>query len=112
MRFFTTAIMACLVIASTNSQFNNGQGSFFTFNQGPSSQSAPAFRPPQQQAAFRPPQQQQPFRPQQQPFRQQAPVAQAAPGGAGGCTPTPNYQSGNRNFWVSWRSKILSDKND
>ena len=25
-------------------------------------------------------------------------------GGGGGCTPTANYQSGGRNFWVSWRT--------
>lgn len=24
--------------------------------------------------------------------------------GGGSCTPTPNYQSGGRNFWVSWRT--------
>jgi hypothetical protein len=27
-----------------------------------------------------------------------------AGGGGGGCTPSPNYQSGGRNYWVSWRS--------
>jgi len=25
-------------------------------------------------------------------------------GGGGGCTPTSNYQSGGRNYWVSWRT--------
>ena len=25
-------------------------------------------------------------------------------GGGGGCTPVANYQSGGRNFWVSWRT--------
>ena len=49
MRSFTTTMMACLVIATTNSQFNDGQGNFFTFNTGPTAQSAPAFRPQQQQ---------------------------------------------------------------
>jgi hypothetical protein len=34
--------------------------------------------------------------PAQQGFRQG--------GGGGGCTPTANYQSGGRNFWVSWRT--------
>jgi hypothetical protein len=28
----------------------------------------------------------------------------AVGGGGSGCTPTPNYQSGGRNFWVSWRT--------
>ncbi len=102
-------MIACLVIATTNSQFNDGQGNFFTFSTGPTAQSAPAFRPQQQQPVFRPPQQQ-PFRPQLQAFRQ--PVAQPAfrSGAAGGCTPTPNYQSGNRNFWVSWRGKLPQTK--
>ena len=40
--------------------------------------------------------------------RRPAAAAPARPfqagGGGGGCTPTANYQSGGRNFWVSWRS--------
>jgi len=27
-----------------------------------------------------------------------------AGGGGAGCTPTANYQSGGRNYWVSWRT--------
>ena len=106
MRSFTITLLACLAVGIVNSQFNNGQGSFFTFNLGgaPTAQAAPAVRPPPQaqpQQAFRP-------QPQPQAFRQPAPAAQPAPlaGGAGGCTPSPNYQSGNRNLWLSWRGKL------
>jgi len=28
----------------------------------------------------------------------------AGGGGGAGCTPTSNYQSGGRNYWVSWRT--------
>ena len=108
MRSFASTLVVCLAMALVDSQFNDGAGNFFTFNSEPSSQAAPAIRPPQQQPAFRPQQQAAPFRPQQ-PIRQAAPAPAARPAaGAGGCTPSNNYQSGNRNFWVSWRSKIYS----
>jgi hypothetical protein len=104
MRSFSPALLVCLSFGIATCQFNNGPGNFFTFNSGPSAQ---AGRPQQQQppqALFRPQQQQQQFlqAAAQPALRQPAPVA----GGAGGCTPSPNYQSGNRNFWVSWRGQL------
>ena len=121
-------IVALMTVAAAagiaEAQFDNGNGNFFSFSSGPSAQAAPAFRPqfqsqpsfqsqfqqsgfqsqpsfrPQSQPSFRPQPQQQP-QPQQSAFRQSAPAAS----GSSGCTPSVNYQSGNRNFWVSWRGE-------
>ena len=98
MRSFTTPIlMASAILGLATSQFSNGPGNFFSFSQGGgAAQTAPAFRPQQAQPVFRP-------QPQPAPVRQAAPAS----GGGGGCTPSPNYQSGNRNFWISWRGIYL-----
>ena len=109
MRSFASIILVLsLGAVAVSGQFRfagNNQGGTF-FNRGPQ---RPAFAqtsfqqqgPFQQQGFQQQGFQQQAF--QQQAFRQPASAAAAVVGG-GGCTPTPNYQSGGKNFWVSWRS--------
>ena len=72
-----------LLVLSLSAVAVNGQGFRFANNQGGSffNRGAP----------------QRPVAQPQQGFRQAA-------GGGGGCTPSANYQSGGKNFWVSWRT--------
>ena len=68
------AAVLCLASVAVNGQFRIPGGNFFGGNRRPAGPAAPAGRPFQ------------------------------AGGGGGGCTPSANYQSGGRNFWVSWRT--------
>ena len=70
-----------LLVLSLGAVAVNSQGFRFVINGGN------FFNQPQRRPAVAQP---------QQGFRQQA--------SGGGCTPVANYQSGGRNFWVSWRT--------
>ena len=79
MRSFSAVVLvAALGIVATNAQFRFGNSAGFRNNR-------PRPAQPAQQA-------------------QQAPAAQSGGRLPDGCRPFVNYQSGNRNFWVSWRS--------